>query len=384
MRERARRQKKQSVHVHTTQIKKRYRTQQREDSHQTPPTPTPTAQTSAPPPSDTPGNGFATPPHNMAALTNDAAEASAAAQDVAVPDAGAEQPLDLLYGTYLRFCAFGKGHRIDPSKLRMDSRTFLKIFRDAGLLDRNLSVTRVDLVFTKLTGNRGKFIDFETFLDGLRMAAVARRTTYEGVVQHITDAHLEPSNGTRRSRRRGPATLNAPAAYSVRTATPDDLDAIVALQHELAAETCRGLQLDPQRVQAGTLAGLAPDSSSRTHYWVAETGGGKEVVGFASVSREFDDWFATSEWWITHIFVNRPNRLRGVGKLLIKAIFTSAKQDRASCVQLKTMKGNDKARRLFTQHGFKMMQAQVVMFNTSLGGATTDSPEKGAADSGRS
>ena len=58
-------------------------------------------------------------------------------------------PTQQMYHLYLRFCSFGKGHRVPAESLKMDSRTLLKFCRDGGLLDDKLDRTRVDLIFTK-------------------------------------------------------------------------------------------------------------------------------------------------------------------------------------------------------------------------------------------
>ncbi len=98
--------------------------------------------------------------------------------------------LPALRRIFLRFCSFGRGHRVDVESLRMDGRTFVKFARDTGLLSRrSLSQTSCDLIFTKLRRRGERAIDFEQFLVGLRHVAAHRGVTHGKLVAFVLKQH---------------------------------------------------------------------------------------------------------------------------------------------------------------------------------------------------
>ena len=91
---------------------------------------------------------------------------------------------------FLRFCSFGRGHRVDVETLKMDGRTFVKFARDTGLLSRrSLPQTSVDLIFTKLRRKGERSIDFEQFLVGLRHMAAHRGVAHDRLVAFVLKQH---------------------------------------------------------------------------------------------------------------------------------------------------------------------------------------------------
>lgn len=53
---------------------------------------------------------------------------------------------------FISFAVFGKGtlpHEMRPGEIRMDSKAFAKLMKEAGVMEGKLNLTRVDLCFTK-------------------------------------------------------------------------------------------------------------------------------------------------------------------------------------------------------------------------------------------
>ena len=97
--------------------------------------------------------------------------------------------LPALRRIFLRFCSFGRGHRVDVARLRMEGRAFVKFARDTGLLHpHRLSTTSVDLIFAKLSRATFK-IDFEQFLVGLRHMAAHRGVAHAALVAFVLEQH---------------------------------------------------------------------------------------------------------------------------------------------------------------------------------------------------
>ena len=114
---------------------------------------------------------------------------------LAMAQAPADPARDL-YKIYQRFCAFGKGHRVAAQQLSMDSRTFVKFCKDAGLISKRLTKTSVDLIFTKVKARGQRVIDFNGFLECLRHAAAARRVTFDALVTYVLRSKVGPTTNT--------------------------------------------------------------------------------------------------------------------------------------------------------------------------------------------
>ena len=111
---------------------------------------------------------------------------------VGAAPAGSDPARDL-YKIYQRFCAFGKGHRVSAHQLPMDSRTFVKFCKDAGILSKRLTRTSVDLIFTKVKERGQRTIDFNGFLECLRHCAVERKVTFDALITYILRSQVGPS-----------------------------------------------------------------------------------------------------------------------------------------------------------------------------------------------
>uniref|UniRef100_A0A0G4HZI8 EF-hand domain-containing protein n=1 Tax=Chromera velia CCMP2878 TaxID=1169474 RepID=A0A0G4HZI8_9ALVE len=67
----------------------------------------------------------------------------------------------------------------------MDSRTFVKLCRDSGLLDKKFSQTDADLLFVKSKGKGLRWVTFEQFQQMLSVIAERRGVTVEAIVSKI-------------------------------------------------------------------------------------------------------------------------------------------------------------------------------------------------------
>jgi GNAT superfamily N-acetyltransferase len=92
-----------------------------------------------------------------------------------------------------------------------------------------------------------------------------------------------------------------------RSATTDDIDAVVAFQLAMAEETERIL-LDRAVCTAGVAAVLKDAALGR--YFVAENQG--EVVASALITYEWSDWRNGQVWWIQSVYVLPAARRQGV------------------------------------------------------------------------
>jgi GNAT superfamily N-acetyltransferase len=108
----------------------------------------------------------------------------------------------------------------------------------------------------------------------------------------------------------------------IRTATPDDLAAIVDFNRLLALET-ESKVLDRATLEAGVACALAdPD---RLRYWVAEIDGETHPVGQAAVTREWSDWRMGWIWWFQSVYVDALFRGQGVFRTLYHHIRDEAR-----------------------------------------------------------
>ena len=148
-------------------------------------------------------------------------------------------PARELYKIYQRFCAFGKGHRVAAQALSMDSRTFQKFNKDAGLISKRLSRTSVDLIFTKVKARGQRSVDFNGFLECLRHVAAERQVTFDALVTYILRSGV------------GPTTNNVAKAEKVRF--HDDTSSYTGV-HKAGGPTTAGNGGDGQVITLSNLA----------------------------------------------------------------------------------------------------------------------------------
>ena len=134
---------------------------------------------------------------------------------------------------------------------------------------------------------------------------------------------------------------------SVRRATLQDLDVLVAFNSALALES-EGKTLDQRRLRDG----VAPlfDEDDRGFYLVAEAEG--RVVGQLLVTYEWSDWRNAFFWWIQSVYVASEWRRRGVYRRLHEYVLDEARRREDVCgVRLYVDRDNHVAQQVYSNLG---------------------------------
>jgi ribosomal protein S18 acetylase RimI-like enzyme len=111
-------------------------------------------------------------------------------------------------------------------------------------------------------------------------------------------------------------------SLTLRAATPQDLEVLVAFACAMARET-EDRELDRTRVAAGIGALIA--DPAKGHCLVAVDAGGT-VVGTLSWSREWSDWRNGFFWWIQSVYVRPEQRRDGVFRALYRELEALARR----------------------------------------------------------
>ena len=135
---------------------------------------------------------------------------------------------------------------------------------------------------------------------------------------------------------------------TIRPATLDDLDAIVAGNLALAEES-ENLQLDRETLRAGIRALLEGRAPGR--YWVAETEG--VVVGQVLITFEWSDWRNRMVWWIQSVYVVPAARRGGIFRALYHHARNEAHREGAGGLRLYVDVTNSRAQAVYAALGMK-------------------------------
>jgi len=115
-------------------------------------------------------------------------------------------------------------------------------------------------------------------------------------------------------------------SFDVRPADPRDVDALVAFNHAMAAESeDKGLDLD--RLRRGVEALLAHPADG--HYLIAWRGA--ERAGALMLTYEWSDWRNGRFWWIQSVYVPPQWRRQGVYRALHQHVRARALADPEAC-----------------------------------------------------
>ena len=144
-------------------------------------------------------------------------------------------------------------------------------------------------------------------------------------------------------------------APRIRPATPDDLDALVAWNAAMAAET-EDKPLDRAVLTAGVRAVL--DAPRRGFYLVAERDG--EAVGSLLVTYEWSDWRNGDFFWIQSVYVVPSARRTGVFRALYAAVEQRARE--AGAVGLRLYVEHENTRAQQTYEGLGMQRCHYHMY----------------------
>jgi GNAT superfamily N-acetyltransferase len=135
---------------------------------------------------------------------------------------------------------------------------------------------------------------------------------------------------------------------TIRPATLDDLDAIVAGNLALAEES-ENLRLDRETLQAGVrglLEGRAPG-----RYWVADSEG--LIVGQVLITFEWSDWRNRMVWWIQSVYVAPAARRGGIFRALYDHARKEAHREGAGGLRLYVDVTNSRAQAVYAALGMK-------------------------------
>lgn len=112
----------------------------------------------------------------------------------------------------------------------------------------------------------------------------------------------------------------------IRTAEPEDADAIAEFNRAMAEET-EQRRLDESILAAG-VRGLL-HNPTRGVYFMAQLGG--RAVGQLLITYEWSDWRNGLFWWIQSVYVVPEMRRRGVYRALHEHVARNARQTQGVC-----------------------------------------------------
>ena len=133
----------------------------------------------------------------------------------------------------------------------------------------------------------------------------------------------------------------------IRTATPEDVDALVEFNQAMALET-EGKTLDTDILRAGVSAVFADEKKG--FYVVVEQEG--SVAAGLMVTTEWSDWRNGWFWWIQSVYVRPEYRGKGLYGRMYEFV-----KDRAAAAgnvcgfRLYVEKENDRAQRVYERLG---------------------------------
>ena len=132
---------------------------------------------------------------------------------------------------------------------------------------------------------------------------------------------------------------------AIRRATPDDLDAVAALFD--AYRRFYGQPGDVPRAHAFLAERIGRDESV---VLLAEDAG--TTLGFTQLYPLFSSVRTGRSWLLNDLYVAEDARRRGVGRALLDAAATFARDDGAAGLMLETMRDNAPARALYRAAGW--------------------------------
>jgi len=82
-------------------------------------------------------------------------------------------------------------------KKEMSNKEFAKLIKDCGLLDKKLTSTEVDLIFSKVKTKTSKNLTYEQFEEGLKQAAEKKKVEHSVLVETIVGTGGPSFTGTK-------------------------------------------------------------------------------------------------------------------------------------------------------------------------------------------
>ncbi|MFQ5511215.1 MAG: GNAT family N-acetyltransferase [Candidatus Krumholzibacteriia bacterium] len=152
---------------------------------------------------------------------------------------------------------------------------------------------------------------------------------------------------------------------SIRRATINDLESIVAFNAAMAKET-EARELSVEVLSRGVRSVL--DDAAKGFYLVAETGG--TTAGGLLVTDEWSDWHNAYYWWIQSVYVRPQFRGRGVYQRLHRVVEEMAAGQGVCGIRLYVDRGNERAKNVYRRLG--MTPARYEFYETSTPGDGPD------------
>ncbi|EDO07202.1 p25-alpha family protein [Babesia bovis T2Bo] len=87
-------------------------------------------------------------------------------------------------------------HYINKSTGQLEGRMFVKIFKQANLLDQKLNTNDLDIIFVKHRTKGSRTMDFSGFEKAIQAAAVALGIDYQEIVERVLKAGAPVYAGT--------------------------------------------------------------------------------------------------------------------------------------------------------------------------------------------
>ena len=135
----------------------------------------------------------------------------------------------------------------------------------------------------------------------------------------------------------------------IRTATPDDVDALVEFNQAMALET-EGKSLDPAVLKDGVSAVF---NEERKGFYVVADDGGSVAAGLM-VTTEWSDWRNGWFWWIQSVFVRPEHRGTGLYGRMYQFVKDRAAEAGDVCgFRLYVEKENERAQRVYEKLGME-------------------------------
>jgi hypothetical protein len=83
-----------------------------------------------------------------------------------------------LKSKFTEFASYGRGQEVSSE---MESKNFFKLFKDSGLVDKVLTQTDCDLIFTKVKAKGARKINYTEFVASLDQVAAKKKTTVDAI-----------------------------------------------------------------------------------------------------------------------------------------------------------------------------------------------------------
>ena len=148
--------------------------------------------------------------------------------------------------------------------------------------------------------------------------------------------------------------MDAPAAFTIRSAELRDVAPIVGLIRELAEfeKLTHLLQVTPEKLRPH-LFGERPVAEA----WVAEveTDAGREVVAFALFFTNFSTFLAQPGLYLEDLFVKPEHRGAGIGEALLKRLAQLAVERGCGRFEWSVLDWNEHAIRFYKSMGANVM-----------------------------